>query len=60
MAVTTSAPERPAKVDDNEALRANQVRQAEELLFSGPTTADSPRRSFGAISRERYSSLIPI
>ena len=51
MAVTTSAPERPAKAGDNEALRANQVRQAEELLFSGPSRSDSPRRSSAAISR---------
>ncbi|MGP0063795.1 MAG: acyl-CoA dehydrogenase family protein [Isosphaeraceae bacterium] len=46
MAVTTSAPERPAKVDDNEALRANQVRQAEELLFSGPTTSGFAKALF--------------
>jgi acyl-CoA dehydrogenase family member 9 len=39
MAVTTSAPDRSAMPDNNETLRANQVRQAEELLFSGPSTS---------------------
>jgi acyl-CoA dehydrogenase family protein 9 len=38
MAVTTSAPDRPSAPANDEALRAKQVRQAEELLFSGPST----------------------
>jgi alkylation response protein AidB-like acyl-CoA dehydrogenase len=36
MAVTTSAPERPAVQGDDGALRAKQLQQAEELFFSGP------------------------
>jgi acyl-CoA dehydrogenase family member 9 len=36
MATTTSAPERPISSDSDEALRARQIRQAEELL--GPST----------------------
>jgi alkylation response protein AidB-like acyl-CoA dehydrogenase len=36
MAVTTSAPERPAVQPTDEALRAKQIQQAEELLFAGP------------------------
>ena len=35
MAVTTSASDRSVEPDKSETLRANQVRQAEELLFSG-------------------------
>src|SRR5262249_831930 len=38
MAVTTSAPEQTTTPDHDEALRAQQIRQAEELLFSGPAT----------------------
>ena len=37
MATTTSPPERPAVPDDADTLREKQVRQAEELLFSGPS-----------------------
>jgi alkylation response protein AidB-like acyl-CoA dehydrogenase len=41
MAVTTSqrAPDRPGATESDEALRAKQMRQAEELLFSGPSQA---------------------
>ena len=46
MAVTTSPPDRSAMPDNNEALRANQVRQAEELLFSGPSTSGFAKALF--------------
>ena len=36
MSVSTSAPDRSASQSADEALRAKQVQQAEELLFSGP------------------------
>ena len=36
MAVTTSAPDRAAVEPTDEALRAKQIQQAEELLFQGP------------------------
>ncbi len=38
MAVTTSAPDRATTAEDQAALRDQQIRQAEELLFSGPAT----------------------
>src|SRR5262249_483487 len=38
MTVTTSPPDRTTTPDHDEALRAQQIRQAEELLFSGPAT----------------------
>ena len=46
MAVTTSAPDRSAMQDNNEVLRANQLRQAEELLFSGPSTSGFAKALF--------------
>jgi acyl-CoA dehydrogenase family protein 9 len=46
MAVTTSAPDRSAMPDNNEVLRANQLRQAEELLFSGPSVSGFARALF--------------
>ena len=46
MAVTTSAPDRSATPSDNETLRANQVRQAEELLFSGHATGGFAKALF--------------
>ena len=46
MAVTTSAPDRPAMPDHDEALRAKQLRQAEELLFSGPSTGGFAKALF--------------
>ena len=45
MAVTTGTTRPPGDAGqlNDEALRAKQVRQAEELLFSGPSTVGSPR-----------------
>jgi acyl-CoA dehydrogenase family member 9 len=42
MGITTSTPERAAASDSEAAVRARQLRQAEELFFSGP-----PRTGFG-------------
>src|SRR5438105_9633435 len=46
MAVTTSAPDRPGTPDHDGDLRAQQVRQAEELLFSGPATSGFAKALF--------------
>ncbi len=57
MAVTTSAPDRPAMPDHDESLRAKQVRQAEELLFSGPSTIGFAKALFRG--QFRGDSLFP-
>ena len=43
----------------NDPERARQVRQAEELLFSGPRRGGSPRRCSGASSAATCSSPTP-
>jgi alkylation response protein AidB-like acyl-CoA dehydrogenase len=46
MAITTSAPDRPAASDHDQALRDKQLRQAEELLFAGPATSGFAKALF--------------
>jgi alkylation response protein AidB-like acyl-CoA dehydrogenase len=46
MAVTTSTTDRPATPDRDAALREKQLRQAEELLFSGPATSGFAKALF--------------
>ena len=49
MAITTSAPDRAASHQADEALRAKQIEQAEELaFFRTGSTPGLPRRFFGA------------
>ncbi len=49
MAVTTSAPDQSSIPDDHETLRADQVRQAEELLFSGGSTGGFAKALFRGV-----------
>ncbi len=46
MSASTSAPDRPATQQSDEALRAKQVQQAEELLFSGPAGTSFAKAMF--------------
>src|SRR5713226_4580796 len=46
MSVSTSAPDRSASQPTDEALRAKQVQQAEELLFSGPAATGFAKALF--------------
>ena len=46
MAVTTSAPKQTTTPDHDEVLRAQQIRQAEELLFSGPARSGFAKALF--------------
>src|SRR5262249_29467931 len=46
MAVTTSAPDRTTTPDQDEALRAQQIRPAEGPLFSGPAPPRVPEGPF--------------
>ena len=57
MATTTSPPERPAVPDDADTLREKQVRQAEELLFSGPSKDGFAKAVFSG--RFRGDALFP-
>ena len=57
--MSTRPPNRSATDSDDEALTAQQMQQAEELLFSEPARRDSPRPCFAASSGRRFFSPIP-
>ena len=57
MAVTTSAPDHAASHETDQALRAKQLQQAEELLFTGPEQSGFAKALFRG--EFRGSSLFP-
>ena len=57
MAVTTSAPDQAASHETDQSLRAKQLQQAEELLFTGPEQSGFAKALFRG--EFRGSSLFP-